>query len=233
MLSKLIVLMISTHSVITGQSRAKITGILGDDITLQFTFNTSVSNSSHFAIYLEGNKKAEYCPSKGCSREHGFHIYSENSHVFCLITNLTQGHSGTYWATLFPEGTPTQRSSRVHLIIQEKSNNTVSGAQENKNTTKNQSSIFTTVIIAVIVVLLVVLLAGTLTWFFRCCVRAGGSKTQHNSPPVRQVASLESHDTSEGALAYSVVNISKIRTDTQVESRPDETQYARFKDPLQ
>ncbi|XP_057697820.1 uncharacterized protein LOC130919270 isoform X2 [Corythoichthys intestinalis] len=202
MLSKLIVLMISTHSVITGQSRAKITGILGDDITLQFTFNTSVSNSSHFAIYLEGNKKAEYCPSKGCSREHGFHIYSENSHVFCLITNLTQGHSGTYWATLFPEGTPTQRSSRVHLIIQEKSNNTV-------------------------------LLAGTLTWFFRCCVRAGGSKTQHNSPPVRQVASLESHDTSEGALAYSVVNISKIRTDTQVESRPDETQYARFKDPLQ
>lgn len=109
-----------------GRSRAQVTVIRGHDVTLQFTFNITITNSSHFAVYVEGNiKKAEHCPWKGCSRESGFDIYSANSSVFYQITNLTQGHSGTYNAILFPQSEPPKKSNKVHLIVQEeKSNNT-------------------------------------------------------------------------------------------------------------
>ncbi|XP_077464300.1 uncharacterized protein LOC144079419 [Stigmatopora argus] len=222
------VLIVATHRVITGQSRARVTGTLGKKVTLQFTFNTSVSNDSHFAMYQNYNKKAEYCPLRGCSNELGFDIYSENAFVFGQITNLTQGHSGIYSATLFLEDGRTQTSGTVDLILrEEKSNDTVSSAPKNGNTTQNQPSILTSVIFAVIGVLLVVLLAGTLTRFL-CYDWARGTKTQPDSPPIPEVASFESHDIAEGALAYSVVYISKSRHAVTQLDRTPEVQYAEI-----
>ncbi|XP_077573790.1 uncharacterized protein LOC144197088 isoform X2 [Stigmatopora nigra] len=174
------VLMVATHRVITGQSRVRVTGTLGKKVTLPFTFNNSVSNARHFALYQNYNKKAEYCPSRDCSNELGFDIYSENASVFGQITNLTQGHSGIYWATLFLEAGTTQMSGIVDLIIREEKNNDT------------------------------------------------GTKPQPDSSPIPEVASFESHDMAEGALAYSVVNISKIRhADTQLDRTP-EVQYANI-----
>ncbi|XP_077573789.1 uncharacterized protein LOC144197088 isoform X1 [Stigmatopora nigra] len=222
------VLMVATHRVITGQSRVRVTGTLGKKVTLPFTFNNSVSNARHFALYQNYNKKAEYCPSRDCSNELGFDIYSENASVFGQITNLTQGHSGIYWATLFLEAGTTQMSGIVDLIIrEEKNNDTVPSTPKNGKTTQNHPSILRSVMFAVIGVLLVVLLAGALTRFL-CYDRARGTKPQPDSSPIPEVASFESHDMAEGALAYSVVNISKIRhADTQLDRTP-EVQYANI-----
>ncbi|XP_061739370.1 uncharacterized protein LOC133540619 isoform X3 [Nerophis ophidion] len=114
------VLMITMHMAVTGQAdQAEVTGILGQNVTLQFRFNqTIITKTSHFAVYKTGPKKmAEWFPQKGCST--GFSIYLDNSSALYQITNLTHGHTGTYWATLFTKSGPARRSSSVRLLVLE------------------------------------------------------------------------------------------------------------------
>ncbi|XP_061538775.1 uncharacterized protein LOC133405840 [Phycodurus eques] len=222
-----LILMIASQLVVNGCSRADVAGILGHNVILQFRFNTSVTDRSHFAVYFLDNKKAEHCPWEGCSRERGFEVYAKNSSIFCHITNLTQGHSGTYRGTLFHKNGPVEESNTVHLIIQEeKINNTVSHAQENRKTTKYPPKYFSSAIIAVLVVLPVVLLATSLSWFFWCRVRVRGNKAQQNSPAATQVDSVASNNMQEGAFAYSVLDFPK-REVTLLDSKPNDTEYVR------
>ncbi|XP_061154064.1 uncharacterized protein LOC133167337 [Syngnathus typhle] len=220
------VLTIATHLIINGCSRAQVTGLLGHDVTLRFTFNTNITNSSHFAVYLVGQKKAEYCPWKGCAKKHGFDIYSENSFVFFQIINLTEEHNGTYSATLFPQSGPPEESNKVHLIVQEKSNKTVPHEQEHRKPTEYQPSIFSTTTITVLVVLPVISLAATLAWFFRCYVRARVNKADENSSPSTQVATVSTNNMLQAEFAYSVLDFPK-KEFTVLTDEPNNTDYVK------
>ncbi|XP_019730701.1 uncharacterized protein LOC109518949 [Hippocampus comes] len=221
-----LVFMTTMQLIINGRSRAQVTVIQGHDVTLQFTFNINITNNNHFAVYVEGGKKkAEHCPWKGCSRERGFDIYSEKSSVFCQITNLTQGHSGTYSARLFSKSEPTKESNKVHLIVQEeKSNNSVLRAQENRNTTKYPPSFFSSVTNTSLVVLPVISFAATLPWFFCCCVRARANKARKKPSPSTQVACVATNIMPEADLAYSVLDFPK-REATLPDSKPNDSEY--------
>ncbi|XP_077440516.1 uncharacterized protein LOC144062727 [Vanacampus margaritifer] len=223
------VLMIATHLIINGHSRqTQIAGTLGHNVTLQFTLNTSITNSSHFAVYFGSTKKvAEYCPwESGCLNDRGFDVYAENYSVFCQITNLTRGHSGTYRASLFPKSRPPEESNEVHLIVQEKSNNTISDQQEYRKTSKSPPSIFSSVTLTVLVVLPFVLLVATLPWFFWCCARARAKRAQQNSSPSIQVASVASNNMPEDDFTYSVLDFPK-RDTTRLDSKTNDTEYVR------
>lgn len=99
----------------TGPSRAEVTGLLSNNITLQFPFNVSISNNSHFAVYIDSKKIAEY---RQGDRTGVFDVYSKNTTVFYHITNLNLNDSGYYWASLFKEGYA-EESDKVQLIVRE------------------------------------------------------------------------------------------------------------------
>ncbi|KAL3977522.1 interferon regulatory factor 2-binding protein [Sarotherodon galilaeus] len=103
-------------------SHAQVIGILGSNITLQFTFNVSITENSQIGIYTTGFKKIDDLKS----RKSFFDIYPRNNSVFYHITNLTLSHSNTYCAILF--GAIPIKSNEVQLFIEEK--NTHSTATE-------------------------------------------------------------------------------------------------------
>ncbi|XP_054646913.1 uncharacterized protein LOC129189333 isoform X1 [Dunckerocampus dactyliophorus] len=226
-----LVLMITTHMVISGPGQAEVTGIVSHNVTLQFTFNDAITAKSHFAVYTTGPQKmAECSPRKGCSTgKRGFDLYFDNSSVLCQITNLTQGHTGTYWATLFTEGGQTRPSPSVHLIVQEEnSHDTNSHEQENSTTTKYQpresSPLFFGPIFAVLVVSLVVLLAATLPCFFWRCVRARDCSAEENSQPATQVPPA----VPEPTFVYSVMDF-PMRQATHLKEKPIGTYYCSIR----
>lgn len=108
----------------TVSSRADVTGNVGTDITLNFTFrpNVSLTKNSHFAIYrnitaANGEKKiAEYTKGK---EGDVFDVYPKNTSVSWRITNLKLNDSGSYWASLFKEPGPAIRSIKVQLTVRE------------------------------------------------------------------------------------------------------------------
>ncbi|XP_061682011.1 uncharacterized protein LOC133503973 [Syngnathoides biaculeatus] len=219
--------MIAPYLFINGCSREDVVGILGRNITLRFTFNTSITNSSHFVVYLMGNKTAEYCPRGDCPGKSSFEVYSKDSFVFCHITNLTQSHGGPYTAALLHKTRPAEKSSTVHLVVQEaKSTNNVSRAQENDKTTEYAEDNFSSAIIAVFVIIPVVLLVISLPLLFWCRKRVRGRTTQQNSPPTKQADSVASSSMHEGAFAYSVLNFPK-REVTPLDCRANNTEYVR------
>ncbi|XP_077391373.1 uncharacterized protein LOC144027587 [Festucalex cinctus] len=229
------VLTIATHLIINSHSRrTQITGILGNDVALQFTLNTSITNSSHFAVYLvqgTNKKMAEYCPWSGCSSQRGFHIYAENSSAFCQITNPTQAHSGTYKASLFSKSKPPEESNEVHLIIREEtSNSNNSREHEYRKTTNYPPSIFSSVTLTVLVVLPAVLLAAILPGFFWCCVQARAKKAQQNSSPSTQVVSVVSNNMPEADFTYSVLDFPKKDT-TLLVNKTNDIEYVRVHHP--
>nr|XP_061831966.1 uncharacterized protein LOC133616563 [Nerophis lumbriciformis] len=229
------VLMITMHMVVTGPGQAEVTGILGQNVTLQFRFNqTIITKRSHFAVYTTGPKKmAEWFPQKGCSTCFG--LYLDNSSARYQITNLTHGHTGTYWATLFTKSGLARPSSSVHLLVlEEDSHDTISHVEENRGTTKHTPRTshlpFSDPVIAIPVVSLVVLLAAVLPCLFWCCVRTRGTKVgaffradvnaDGNSQPSTQAPPAAPEPT----FVYSVLDFPK-RLPTPLKDKP--TEYCR------
>lgn len=104
----------------TGPSQSEVTGILGTNITLQFTFDVNVTKQSHFAVYIgpyiEKKKIAEYSQGKGGGI---FDVYPKNNSAFYHITNLKLNNRGSYWATVFMTSGPVRESNMVMLIVRE------------------------------------------------------------------------------------------------------------------
>ncbi|XP_054646917.1 uncharacterized protein LOC129189333 isoform X2 [Dunckerocampus dactyliophorus] len=199
-----LVLMITTHMVISGPGQAEVTGIVSHNVTLQFTFNDAITAKSHFAVYTTGPQKMAECSPR-------------------------KGHTGTYWATLFTEGGQTRPSPSVHLIVQEEnSHDTNSHEQENSTTTKYQpresSPLFFGPIFAVLVVSLVVLLAATLPCFFWRCVRARDCSAEENSQPATQVPPA----VPEPTFVYSVMDF-PMRQATHLKEKPIGTYYCSIR----
>lgn len=101
----------------SGIAPSTITGILGSNITLKFTFvDTIIDRKSHFAVYIEGEKKiAERNDRIGNTV---FDVLTNDS-VLYHITNLKQNDSQIYWAAVFLDKTGIKLSSMVHLAIRE------------------------------------------------------------------------------------------------------------------
>ncbi|XP_061739369.1 uncharacterized protein LOC133540619 isoform X2 [Nerophis ophidion] len=229
------VLMITMHMAVTGQAdQAEVTGILGQNVTLQFRFNqTIITKTSHFAVYKTGPKKmAEWFPQKGCST--GFSIYLDNSSALYQITNLTHGHTGTYWATLFTKSGPARRSSSVRLLVLEENRpDTISHVEENRQTTKHTPRTshlpFSGPVIAIFVVSLVVVFAAVFPCLFWCCVRTRGTKdgaifradvnADGNSQPSTQAPP-------EPTFVYSLLDFPK-RLPTPLKDKPTLTARRR------
>ncbi|XP_061883505.1 uncharacterized protein LOC133634871 [Entelurus aequoreus] len=229
-----------------GPGQAEVTGILGQNVTLQFRFNqTIISKRSHFAVYTTGPKKmAEWLPQKGCSTCLG--LYLDNSSAHYQITNLTHGHSGTYWATLFTKSGPARQSSSVHLLVlEENSHDTtcivfssvtcsfmaVSRVEGNRRITKHTPGTshlpFSGPVIAILVVSLVVLLAAVLPFLFWCCVRTRGTKvgaffrTDVNADGNSQPSTQAPPTAPEPTFVYSVLDFPK-RLPTPLKDKPTE-----------
>ncbi|KAG7486380.1 hypothetical protein JOB18_030639 [Solea senegalensis] len=102
--------------IFSGRGQTEVTGILGGNVTLQFTFHCIIHDNCHFAIYWTGHKKiAEYSKYKGGRGV--FDIY-QNTSVGYHMTNLTQNHAGLYWACLFSDSGTLRESNKVQLIVQ-------------------------------------------------------------------------------------------------------------------
>lgn len=102
----------------TGTSRGEVTGILGNDTTLEFKFNISVTE--YFAVYTTNHTKiAEYSKGKISSSGGDFDVNPKNTSVFFTITNLKLNHSRIYWVSLFTDSGLIIESKKVQLIVRE------------------------------------------------------------------------------------------------------------------
>nr|XP_020467694.1 uncharacterized protein LOC109966851 [Monopterus albus] len=223
-----LVLIITAHMVFNGPSQAKVTGILGRNITLQFTFNdTDIHNHSKFAIYITGEKKIDqYSGGKPGPGGGIFSIFPKNASVFYHITNLTRNQSETYWATLFV-GSGLRESNTVELIVlEENTSSTVPPMPANITIIKDSgsSSFLSYQLVTVLVVLPVVLLAAVLPWSIWCLVRTKDEQhqPQQNSNPTVQETF---EDMPPPSLVYSVLDFPR-RPPVVLDINPNDTEYA-------
>nr|XP_057928947.1 uncharacterized protein LOC131129409 [Doryrhamphus excisus] len=226
-----LVLMITTQMVISGWGQVEVKGVVSRNVTLRFVLNDSVTTKSHFAVYTTGSQKMAECfPRKGCfPGKPGFDLYVGNFSVLCRITNVTQGHAGIYWVTLFTERGRTRRSPSVHLVVREEDgHDTNSHKQENSTTTKSvlqeRPGPFLGPIIAVIVVSLVVLLAATLACFLWHRIQARDRSAEGNSQPSPQVPPA----VPETTFVYSVLDF-PMRQATPDKDEPKRTNYCSIR----
>ncbi|XP_008331687.1 uncharacterized protein LOC103395684 isoform X2 [Cynoglossus semilaevis] len=133
--------LIATAHMVFGPGGAEVIGTLGNNITLTFTFNeTAINYNSHFAVYLNDRKIAEYTGHRRFMLGDVFDIY-QNTSVRYHISKLYLNKSGSYRMTLFQDSTKLKESdNEVHLTVLR--GNTSSTArqqqyvpQQNSNTT--------------------------------------------------------------------------------------------------
>ncbi|XP_020512153.2 uncharacterized protein [Labrus bergylta] len=226
-----IFLIVAAHMVFIDCSRTNVIGILGSNITLQFTFNISITNNSHFAIYRnvppDSQKKiAEYTNGQSKSGVH-FNTYPQNNYVFCHIKNLSLSHGGPYWASFFMDskGFPTE-SEKVLLIVLEESNNSTGPTVQDDSLKIDGGN--SNIMTSVLVVSPVVLLAAVLTGLIWCLVRTKDKQeasTHQNSNPTIQETVDASIPVPPSSLVYSVLDFPK-RTSTVLEINSSDTEYA-------
>ncbi|XP_045905458.1 uncharacterized protein LOC123971007 [Micropterus dolomieu] len=220
-----LVVIIAAHMVFNGPSRAEVTGLLSNNITLQFPFNVSISNNSHFAVYIDSKKIAEY---RQGDRTGVFDVYSKNTTVFYHITNLNLNDSGYYWASLFKEGYA-EESDKVQLIVREENRSSTVPPELNNNTTpENSERPSFSHIITVFVVSPVVLLAAIFPWLIWCLVRT----QDKDQPPPQQTSNHTvqeivevSNNVPAPSVVYSVLDFPK-RPSAVLEINPNDTEYA-------
>lgn len=107
----------------TVQNHTEVTGFLGTDITLKFTFPdyVSIKNNSHIVVkenVKEQKKVAEY---RQGNRGDVFEVHPGNNFVLWHITGVRLNDSGDYWASLV--NTRVIKSSVVRVNIQEATTN--------------------------------------------------------------------------------------------------------------
>lgn len=223
-----LMLIVAAHMIFNVPSQAEVTGIVGTNISLQFTFNVSLTEKSHFGVYVTDQRKiAEYTQGK----ERGiFDIYPINSSVFWHIKNLKLNDSGSYWATLFKGSGLPQQSNKVQLTVRVKDrSSTVPPMQSTVPPSEDSGS--SSVIVTVLVVSPAVLLTVFLTCLIWCLVR---TKDEQQQPPQQQQQSSNptvkeraetSEDVPASSLIYSVLDFPK-RPLEDLKANPSDTEYA-------
>ncbi|XP_035504246.1 uncharacterized protein LOC118318572 [Scophthalmus maximus] len=224
-----LVLFATAHVVFKGLRQAEVTGILGTNVTLHFTFDdTVINNNSHFAVYRPGMKKiAECSKNKGCSGGVVLDIH-QNSSVQYHITKLQQDHCGIYWASLFINSGPPKESNKVQVFVQkENSSNTVSPLQTNITTLTKDSGSSSFSFYHIITILVVVLLAAVLLLLIWCLVRDKDKEQpqQQNSNPTVQGRVEGSYSAAPPSLIYSVLDFAQ-RPSAVLDIDPNDTEYA-------
>ncbi|XP_078024987.1 uncharacterized protein LOC117253590 isoform X1 [Epinephelus lanceolatus] len=224
-----LVLIITAHMVFNGRAD---TGLMGNNITLQFKFNVTVTKDNHLACYKEPQTKvAEYSKQRSIPEDGDIIIYPKNTSVFCHITNLKLNHSGIYWASLLDSGLA-RESLRVQLIVQEKEHisNTVSPKPNDITTNKDRGSpsFFSSHIVTVLVVSPVVLMAAVLPWLIWCLLRTKDTQQRQPEPspnPTVQETIEATNTIPAPPLVYSVLDFPK-RPSAVLEINPSDTEYA-------
>ncbi len=101
----------------------EVTGIVGNNITLQFTFNVSLTNVSLFGVYkkdlTKNNSPLKIDQFGKGTGKRAFDIYHTNSTVFWHITNLKLNDSQSYWLSMFDNTDFPKKSNVVQLIVRE------------------------------------------------------------------------------------------------------------------
>nr|XP_046248804.1 uncharacterized protein LOC124061209 [Scatophagus argus] len=222
-------LIVVAHMVLNVLSQTEVTGILGTNITLQFSFysNVSFNRSSHFAIYRNEEKLAEY---KQGTEGNDFNVYPNNYSVLWHIPYLKLNQSGRYWASVFKSTGRLRESIKVQLIVQEENrSSTVPPMQSTIPATQDSgtSSHFVTVL----VVSPVMLLAALLPCLIWCLVRTKDTQQEQHLPP-QQSSNSTVQETVEAiknvptnSVVYSVLDFPK-RSSTVLEMNPSDTEYA-------
>ncbi|XP_078114863.1 uncharacterized protein LOC144523276 [Sander vitreus] len=221
-----LVLIVIARMVFNGTSRGEVTGILGNNTTLEFKFNISVTK--HFAVYTTNHTKiAEYSQGKISSSGGDFDVYPKNMSVFFHITNLQLYHSRIYWASLFMDSGFIIESKKVQLIVREENRSSTVTPKLNDTTINKESGSPSHIVITVLVVSPVVLLAAALPLLIWCLV-----KTNDKQPPSEQCSNPTVQETVEASynvpappLVYSVLDFPK-RSSAVPEINPGDTEYA-------
>ncbi|XP_008404977.1 uncharacterized protein LOC103463424 [Poecilia reticulata] len=224
-----LVLIVTAHVVFYDPSHADVIGIVGQNISLHFKFNTTVTDKSHIAVYkcLEKEIKISEYPNY----KNEFKIHPEDSSIQFHITNLSLNHSETYWAILVVDLIKTHSKNEVKLIVQEDNLTTTVPPETStftKTTSNGSSSFFSSQIVTVIVVSPFLLLAALLPFLVICLPKAKDQTQegpQRSSTPTTQETVEVSISTTDQSLVYSVLDFPK-RPSSAVELGSNETEYA-------
>ncbi|XP_016897063.1 uncharacterized protein LOC103395684 isoform X1 [Cynoglossus semilaevis] len=227
--------LIATAHMVFGPGGAEVIGTLGNNITLTFTFNeTAINYNSHFAVYLNDRKIAEYTGHRRFMLGDVFDIY-QNTSVRYHISKLYLNKSGSYRMTLFQDSTKLKESdNEVHLtVLRGNTSSTVGPLQENiTTTTRSESSTFAlpTDMIFVLVISLFLLTVALFSLLIWCLVRVKARQQQYvpqqNSNTTTQDTINISNSPPQPPLVYSVLDFPKRPAATSVNS--DNTEYANI-----
>ncbi|XP_072245385.1 uncharacterized protein [Leuresthes tenuis] len=214
-----------SNSKLQSPGQANVTGILGNNITLQFTFNVKIPKNISLAVYKTGEKKiSEYPQFRRC-----FEVFSKNSTVFYHITNLSWNNSEVYWASLFNSGAAIV-SNKVQLIVQEEDRVPTDPIPTIPTISpgSGSSKLISPDAVTILVVTPVMLLAAVLLFLICCLVKTKDQQEeepQRNSNPTVQESIEDSIHVPRPSLVYSVLDFPK-RPPAVVEFHPSETEYA-------
>lgn len=107
----------------TVQSQTAVTGFLGTNITLKFTFpaDVSIQNNSHFVVHQNSKQQKKVAEYTQGNRGDVFEVHPENNSVLWHITGVRLNDSGDYWASLVNIGVI--KSNTVWVNIREAATN--------------------------------------------------------------------------------------------------------------
>ncbi|MED6263167.1 hypothetical protein CHARACLAT_001682 [Characodon lateralis] len=221
-------LIVAANMFFYGLTHADVRGVVGQNISLQFTFNSSISNDSRIGVYKctnEEQKISEYPNYKNV-----FEIYPKNSSIRFHLTNLSLNHTEVYWATLFKTST-NELSKRVQLTVQVENRSTPVPpvlSTITKTTTSGSSSFFSSRVVTAFVVSPFLLLAALLSFLVICLVKAKDQtqeRPQRTSNPTIEETVEVSVNTAGPSLVYSVLDFSK-RPPSALGFSQNDTEYA-------
>lgn len=106
----------------TDPSYASNIGIIGQNITFHFKFNTTITNDTRISIYK--SERQEKKISQYSHNKSDIKVHSETSSVFYHMAHLTLNDTEVYWATLFVDNEPPILSNKVQLTVREDYRNT-------------------------------------------------------------------------------------------------------------
>lgn len=84
------------------QNHTEVTGFLGTDITLKFTFpdHVSIKNNSHIVVHKNVKEQKKVAEYRQGNRGDVFEVHPENNSVLWHITGVRLNDSGDYFASL-------------------------------------------------------------------------------------------------------------------------------------
>ncbi|XP_007541167.1 uncharacterized protein LOC103129877 [Poecilia formosa] len=224
-----LVLIVTAHMVFYDPSHADVIGIVGQNISLHFKFNKTITDKSHIIVYKCPDKEIKISEYPYYKNE--FKIYPEDSSIHFHITNLSLNHSETYWAILVIDLITTLSKNKVKLIVQEDNLTTTVPPETStftKTSSNGSSSFFSSQIVTVIVVSPFLLLAALLPFLVICLPKTKDQTQegpQRSSTPTTQETVEVSVSTTDQSLVYSVLDFPK-RPSSAVELGSNETEYA-------